>query len=263
MASTTEIRLNLFMKCENLQKVGGTYALTQMNNVSTHRRFTAFKIRGATNAILCLKASQPETSDLTVITHSSGNHAQALAYASRALGVSCQVVMPSNSAVVKKDAVRGYGATVTECVPTLQAREDGVQQIMAKMKAEGRDIILVPPYDDAQIVAGQGTIALEMLEQAKEQGKSLDILITPVGGGGMLSGCALSAKGIDPDIWVVGAEPLGADDAHRSFASKTFIPSVDPRTIADGLRTSLGQITFPLILQYVNAIHTVSEDQIM
>ncbi|KAH8115697.1 serine racemase [Phellopilus nigrolimitatus] len=248
MASHTGIHLNLLMKCENLQKVG------------------AFKIRGATNAILSLTGSQESDGgnpNLTVITHSSGNHAQALAYASRALGVSCQVVMPSNSASVKKDAMRGYGATVTECVPTLQAREDGTNEIINNYRREGKKIELVPPYDDVHIIAGQGTLVLEMVEQAKEKGRPLDVLITPVGGGGMLSGCAVAAKGIDPGIWVIGAEPEAANDAYQSFTSKTFVPSVDPKTIADGLRTSLGQITYPLILKHVDAIHTVSEDQII
>lgn len=171
--------------------------------------------------------------------------------------------MPSNSASVKKSAVRGYGAAVTECVPTLQAREDGVKEIMDRMRSEGQDIVLVPPYDDVRIIAGQGTLALEFIEQAKGTGDDLDVLITPVGGGGMLSGCAIAAKGIDSGIWVVGAEPVEADDAYRSFKSKTFVPSVNPNTIADGLRTSLGELTFPTILKYVDAIHTVSEDQIM
>lgn len=171
--------------------------------------------------------------------------------------------MPSNSASVKKAAVRGYGAVVTECVPTLQAREDGVAAIMSRMHAEGKNIVLVPPYDDVRIIAGQGTLALELIEQAKEVDRPLDVLISPVGGGGMLSGCALAAKGVSPGIWVVGAEPAGADDAFRSFYAKEFIPSVEPDTIADGLRTSLGSITFPLIQKYVDAIHTVSEEQIV
>ena len=171
--------------------------------------------------------------------------------------------MPSNSASVKKDAVRGYGAVVTECIPTLQAREDGVRETMTKLKASGQSITLVPPYDDVRIIEGQGTLALEMIEQSKEQGKALDVLIVPVGGGGMLSGCALASKGVDSSIWIVGAEPKGADDAYKSFLSKTFVPSVNPDTIADGLRTSLGELTFPLILQHVDAIHTVTEEQIM
>lgn len=227
----------------------------------------AFKIRGATNAVLThmesMKESAKSTSDVTVITHSSGNHAQALAYASRAVGVSCQVVMPSNSASVKKDAVRGYGAVVTECIPTLQAREEGTNNIIDKLRKDGRSVEFIPPYDDVRIISGQGTIALEFLEQAKELGTPLDVLVTPVGGGGMLSGCAVAAKGLDSEICVIGAEPAAADDAYRSFSSKTFVPAVNTNTVADGLRTSLGQLTFPLILEHVDAIHTVTEQQIM
>lgn len=227
----------------------------------------AFKIRGATNAILCILASLDSTiapSDLTVVTHSSGNHAQALAFASRALGVHCCVVMPSNSASVKKAAVRGYGAVVTECTPTLAAREETSSRVIKEVESEGKTVMFVPPYDDVRIIAGQGTLALELIEQAKEADRPLDVLIAPVGGGGMLSGCAIAAKGIKgDDIWVVGAEPIGADDAYRSFYSRQFVPSVDPKTIADGLRTSLGAITFPLILQHVDAIRTVTEAQIV
>ncbi len=270
------ISVKLVAKCENLQKVGGE-SHANMADTSTRCRFKfsrilllAFKIRGATNAILSIltalehTSSNAELSNLHVITHSSGNHAQAMAYAARTLGVQCQVVMPSNSASVKKAAVRGYGATVTECIPTLQAREDTTNAIMDRMKSEGKTILLVPPYDDGRIIAGQGTLAIELLEQAREVDRPLDVLIAPVGGGGMLSGCAIAAKALKgADIWVVGAEPAGADDAFRSFQSREFVPSVDPKTIADGLRTSLGAITFPIILQYVDAIHTVSEEQIM
>lgn len=175
--------------------------------------------------------------------------------------------MPSNSAQVKKDAVRGYGAVVTECVPTLQAREDTTNAIitdfLARASSEGstKRIVLVPPYDDLRIITGQGTIVLELFEQIGEQ--PLDILITPVGGGGMLSGCALAAKSLDPNIWIIGAEPEGADDAARSFYGHEFVPSVNPNTIADGLRTSLGALTYPLILEHVDAIHTVSDREIM
>lgn len=171
--------------------------------------------------------------------------------------------MPSNSAAVKKDAVRGYGAVVTECIPTLQAREDGVAEIIADIEAKGERIVMIPPYDDERIIAGQGSLAIEMIQQAEDQGRPLDVLITPVGGGGMLSGCALAAKGMDPNIWVLGTEPLGANDAFQSFTTRTFVPSIDPITIADGLCTSLGKLTFPLILEYVDAIHTVSEEQIV
>jgi len=121
----------------------------------------------------------------------------------------------------------------------------------------------ISPYNDPRVIAGQGTLALEAIEQADELEKPLDVLITPVGGGGLLSGCATAVKGVNPNIWVVGAEPLGADDAYRSFNSKTLYPSVNPKTIADGLLTSLGSNTFPLILQHVNAIHTVTEEEIL
>jgi threonine dehydratase len=230
----------------------------------TNSILSAFKIRGATNAILTyLEANSVNPSDLTVVTHSSGNHAQALALAAREHGVACHVVMPSNSPEVKKAAVRGYGAIVTECVPTLEAREEGVRSIINQLAASGKAVEFVPPYDDARIVTGQGTAALELIEQAQEIGKGLDILITPVGGGGLLSGSAIAAKGVNKSIWVVGAEPANADDAYRSFASKSFVSSVNPRTIADGLKTSLGELTFPLILRHVDAIHTVTEEQIV
>ncbi|KAL5512236.1 hypothetical protein ACEPAG_3521 [Sanghuangporus baumii] len=246
MASSEMLTVKLFMKCENFQKVG------------------AFKIRGATNAILTLKESRAESmSDLTVVTHSSGNHAQALAYASRVLGVSCHIVMPSNSAAVKKAAVRGYGASVTECMPTLQAREDCTEDVIEELQKTGRSVEFIPPYDDNRIISGQGSLALELLEQSRDMGYELDVLITSVGGGGMLSGCAVATKGIDPRVRVVGAEPAAADDAYRSFNSKTFIPAASSNTVADGLRTSLGQITFRHILKHVDAIHTVSEGEII
>ncbi|TDL15812.1 tryptophan synthase beta subunit-like PLP-dependent enzyme [Rickenella mellea] len=187
----------------------------------------AFKIRGATNAILSLLSSHTDRSpsEFSIITHSSGNHAQTLAYSSRALGMRCHVVMPSNSASVKKDAVL-----------------DAINAIISEMKASGKEITFVPPYDDVR---------------ASSIDAPLDVLIAPVGRGGMLSGCAVAAKGVDPGIWVVGAEPAGADDADRSFNAKLFIPSVDPQTLADGLRTSLGEITFPLFMANVDAIHTI------
>jgi threonine dehydratase len=252
------------------------------------QRILAFKIRGATNAIRSILSSNRDISplDVTVVTHSSGNHAQALALASLQLGTRCHVVMPNNAPAVKKAAVLGYGAVVTECEPTLQAREDTasrvVQEEMDRQRNSGTKGIVefVPPYDDARVICGQGTLALELLEQAKEIDRPLDIIITPVGGGGMLSGCAVASKGVDPSILVFGAEPagkiyiphhvtklttsfLGADDAHRSFESKTFVPSIKPNTIADGLLTSLGDITFPLILKYVDGIYTVSDSEIM
>ncbi|KAF8309767.1 serine racemase [Clavulina sp. PMI_390] len=243
----------VFMKCENLQKVG------------------AFKFRGATNAILSLIASPSESADsslpLAVVTHSSGNHAQALALAAREQSLRAHIIMPSNAPSVKQDAVRGYGAAVTLCEPTLEARETTAAAAMKQEAAEGRRVEFIAPYDDVRVIAGQGTMALELLDQAKElladSNGELDILITPVGGGGMLSGCALAAKGTDPDIKVFGAEPLGVDDAQKSFRSKKFVPAGPPNTIADGLLTSLGDITFPLILKYVDDVFTVTEDQII
>ncbi|KIJ53955.1 hypothetical protein M422DRAFT_24952 [Sphaerobolus stellatus SS14] len=249
LASEDNLPVQLVMKCENLQKVG------------------AFKIRGATNAIRSLLTSTsnpilPE--QLTVVTHSSGNHAQALALAAKLQGVRAHVVMPQTSSSVKKAAVRGYEAEVTECIPTLEAREKTARSVIEHEKErEGRIVEFVPPYDDVRIIAGQGTIALELISQAEEINRPLDVLIAPVGGGGMLSGVALTAKSINPNILIIGAEPKGADDAYRSFYSKTFQPSVNPKTIADGLLTSTGEITFPLILKYVDAICTVEEDQII
>ncbi|KAF8519997.1 serine racemase [Hysterangium stoloniferum] len=244
--SSDGLSLRLVMKCENLQKVG------------------AFKIRGATNAIRSLLRECP-ASNLTVVTHSSGNHAQALALAARQLGVRAHVIMPITSSFVKKAAVRGYGADVTECAPTLQAREDTAAQVikMESSKDPARKVEFVPPYDDVRIIAGQGTIAVEFLEQARMMDRPLDVIIAPVGGGGMLSGVALATKSLGPNVWVVGAEPAGADDAYRSFTSKKFQPSIEPKTVADGLLTSTGEITFPLILEYVDAIYTVTEEQII
>ncbi|KAF8579329.1 serine racemase [Ramaria rubella] len=241
-----EVSLRLVMKCENLQKVG------------------AFKIRGAVNAIrILLKEYQP--SKLTVVTHSSGNHAQALALAAKQLGVRAHVVMPNTSPAVKKAAVRGYGAVVTECIPTLEAREKTARQVIEREQAQDpeRKVEFVPPFDDVRVISGQGTMAVELFQQARDLGRPLDVLIAPVGGGGMLSGVAVAMKGLSPHVWVIGAEPTGADDAFRSFTSKTFHPSVNPTTVADGLLTSTGKITLPLILEHVKAIYTVTDEQII
>ncbi|KAG9009369.1 hypothetical protein FRB94_012186 [Tulasnella sp. JGI-2019a] len=253
------VNIRLLFKCENFQKAG------------------AFKFRGATNAIRSLVSESVVThvenpsrsyvkGDFVVITHSSGNHAQALALAAQQQGVTCHVVMPSNAPSVKKAAVRGYGAIVTECIPTLEAREQTVLEVTKRL--EGSDppvkVEFISPYDDVKVISGQGTTAMELMEQAVElTGRGLDALIVPVGGGGLLSGCAVAAKGTNKDILVIGAEPLGADDAFRSFYGKKFVPSVAPKTIADGLLTSLGTHTFPLILQHVDAIQTVTEEQII
>ncbi|KAF8739875.1 Pyridoxal-phosphate dependent enzyme, partial [Rhizoctonia solani] len=240
--------MQLVFKCENLQKVG------------------AFKFRGATNAILQILRSHTELdpSSLTVVTHSSGNHAQALAYAARSVGARACIVMPSNATPAKIDAVRGYGAAVTLCEPILSAREETMYRVIEEEKLSRPEqlIEIVPPYDDPRIISGQGTMAVEFLEQAEQIGRPLDVIITPVGGGGMLSGCSLAATGLKPGIKVVGAEPAGSGDAYESFKTKTWVPSVNPQTFCDGLLTSTGKLTFPIILDHVDAICMATEEQI-
>ena len=224
---------NLYFKCENFQRIG------------------AFKYRGATNALLSLPEEKLAKG---VATHSSGNHAQALALAARELRIPAYIVMPSNSPKVKIDAVRGYGAEITFCEPNLQARESTLAKIVAETGAE-----FVHPYNREEIIAGQGTSALELLTSFPE----LDIIIAPVGGGGLLSGTAICSKGINPDIKVYAAEPLGADDAHRSFYSEAIVPSANPKTICDGLLTSLGELNYGYIKQYVDDILLVDDTEIL
>ncbi len=222
----------LFFKCENLQKVG------------------AFKYRGATNAVRKLTEEEAARG---VVTHSSGNHAQALALAARVRGTPAYIVLPKTATPVKKAAVEGYGGIVTLCEPTLEAREQTAAEIVERTGAT-----LIPPYDHADVIAGQGTAALELLEDVPD----LDAIITPVGGGGLLSGVCIAARGVKPGIRVFGAEPLGADDAARSMAAGTLIPQTAPNTIADGLLTSLGQLTWPIIRDKVERVFTVTDDQI-
>jgi threonine dehydratase len=223
----------LFFKCECFQKVG------------------AFKARGATNAVFSLSESEAARG---VATHSSGNHAAALAYAARCRGTTAYVAMPSNAPEVKKRAVAGYGAEIVECEPTLDAREATLQEIVARTGA-----VFVPPYNDHRVIAGQGTAALELLDEVTD----LDAVIAPVGGGGLLSGTAIAVAALSPDTLVLGAEPQQADDAYRSFHAGHIIPAEHPTTIADGLRTSLGTLTFPIIRRHVRDIVTVSEDAIV
>ena len=223
----------LFFKCENLQKVG------------------AFKARGACNAVFSLDEAEARRG---VITHSSGNHGAAVAWAAARRGIRAWVVMPENSAQVKKAAVQGLGATVRFCAPTLEARDTTCAAVQAETGA-----LLVHPYDDWRVIAGQGTAALELLEQVPD----LDAVITPVGGGGLLSGTAIASQGIKPSIRIYGAEPAGADDAWRSLQSGHIVPQTDPRTIADGLRSSLGVRTFAVLSTCVDAIGTASEDAIV
>jgi threonine dehydratase/serine racemase len=224
---------SLFFKCEHLQKAG------------------AFKFRGACNAVLKLS---PEVSARGVVTHSSGNHAQALALAANLRGIPAHVVMPRNAAPVKRHGVEEYGARVIECEPTLEARETTAAAVLRETGAT-----LIPPYDHPDVIAGQGTVAMELLEQVPD----LDVLVAPVGGGGLLSGTCVAARGLKPSVRIIGAEPLGADDAARSKAAGTLLPQTGPRTVADGLLTSLGQLTWPVIRDQVERIITVSEDQIV
>jgi threonine dehydratase len=222
-----------FFKCENFQKSG------------------AFKFRGATNALLNMAVSG---SQQTVTTHSSGNHAGALAKAAKALGIKCIVVMPDNAPTVKVEAVKSYGAEIRFCSPTLEAREKTTELVIAETGA-----VLIHPYNNFFIIAGQGTAALELLEVQPK----LDNIITPVGGGGLLSGTAITTKSINGNIKVYAGEPKGADDAYRSIQAGNIIPSVNPNTIADGLLTSLGDLTFEVISSHVDKIFTVSEESII
>jgi threonine dehydratase len=223
----------LYFKCENLQKVG------------------AFKARGATNAVFLLTDAEAAKG---VVTHSSGNHAAALARAARLRGIPAYIVMPSNSPQAKQAAVRRYGGDVVLCEPTLAARESTARQVMERTGA-----IFIHPYDDLRVMAGQGTTAIELLEDVP----GLDVILCPVGGGGQLSGIAVAAKDIKPAVRVIGVEPAGADDAARSLKAGHIIPMLEPRTIADGLKTSLGQRPFAEIMRLVDDIVTVREESIV
>jgi threonine dehydratase/serine racemase len=222
----------LFFKCEQFQKIG------------------AFKFRGACNAVMKLSDADAARG---VATHSSGNHAQALALAAKLRGIAAHIVMPVTASAVKRRAVEGYGAHVIECEPTLFAREAAVEKLVAETGAT-----MIHPYNHPDVIAGQGTAALELLEEVP----SLDAVIAPVGGGGLLSGVCIAARGIKPAIRVIAAEPAGADDAFRSLAAGKIIPQTGPKTIADGLLTSLGDRTWPIICDHVERVITVDENQI-
>jgi threonine dehydratase len=223
----------LFFKCEHLQKAG------------------AFKFRGALNAVRRLP---DEAAARGVVTHSSGNHAQALALAARLRGVPAHIVMPTTATPVKRRAVEGYGGRVVECEPTLQARTATAAAVQAETGAT-----LIHPYDHPDVIAGQGTVALELLGQVPD----LDAIVTPVGGGGLLSGVCVAARALRPGIRIFAAEPAGADDAARSFAAGRLIPQTSPRTIADGLLTSLGELTWPILRDHVERVVTVTEEEIV
>lgn len=223
----------LYFKCENFQKVG------------------AFKIRGASNAVLLLDKQAAANG---VATHSSGNHAAALAFAARRRGIPAYVVMPENAPAIKQAAVAGYGAEIIFCAANLPAREQGLAEVVERTGA-----VFIPPYDAYPIIAGQGTAALELCADQID----LDVVITPVGGGGLLSGTAIAVKALSPRTQVIGAEPTNADDAYRSLQQGSIVPSQNPNTIADGLLTSLGELTFAVIKQQVDDIITVSEANII
>lgn len=224
---------SLFLKCENFQRAG------------------AFKFRGAIHALLLLSDEQRKAG---VVTHSSGNHAQALALAGQILGIPVTVVMPQTAPAVKKAATEGYGARVVPCQPTLADREAHVARLIQQ-----HGYTLVHPYDDPHIIAGAGTAALELLEQAGP----LDAIICPVGGGGLASGTCLAAANVSPSPRVYAAEPANADDARRSLEAGLILPSLDPKTCCDGLRTSLGHLNFAILRRYVSSIPTASESEIL
>jgi threo-3-hydroxy-L-aspartate ammonia-lyase len=224
----------LFLKCENLQRMG------------------AFKFRGAYNAIARLS---PEERARGILTYSSGNHAQAIALASRLLGTHATIVMPRNAPVAKRRATEGYGARIVDYDPATEKRED----VAERLRAAG-DPVLVPPYDHEDVIAGQGTAARELFEDAGE----MDVLLVCCGGGGLLSGSALAARALSPGCRVIGVEPEAADDATRSFRTGVLQTVSNPPTIADGARTpSLGTLTFPLVRANVDDMATVSDDDLV
>lgn len=223
----------IFFKCENFQKAG------------------SFKMRGAANAVLSL--SEDEL-DRGVATHSSGNHGQALAKAAQSVGAKAYIVMPATAPMVKKKAVAEYGAEIVMCKPTLQDREDTLAEVVERTGAT-----FIHPYNDDGVISGQGTAALELINEVS----ALDVIMAPVGGGGLLSGTAMTACACLPNARIIAGEPKGADDAYRSLQAGEIIPSAFPDTIADGLLTSLGSKTFPIIRDLVDEIITVDDDEIV
>jgi len=224
---------SLFFKCENLQKGG------------------VFKVRGAFNAVLSMTSSEAESG---VVTHSSGNHAAALSMCAQLRGIPAYIVMPSSAPRVKVEAVRSYGGQISFCEPTLAARESLAAALINTTGAS-----LIHPYNDWRIITGQATCALELLEQIPD----LEVILAPVGGGGLLSGTLLSVKALKPDVSVYGCEPAGADDACRSLRAGRIIPSDQPHTVADGLLTSLGDKTFAVIKELVEDIVLTPDEAIV
>ncbi len=223
----------LFFKCENFQKAG------------------AFKVRGASNAVFGLSDDMLEKG---VATHSSGNHALSLSYAAGRRGIPCNVVMPRTAPQAKKDAVRGYGGIITECEPSTTSREAVFAEVQARTGAE-----FVHPYNDPRVIAGQGTCSRELMEQTD----GLDMVVAPIGGGGMISGTCLTLSTLAPEVKVIAAEPENADDAYRSFKAGHIIADDAPDTVADGLKVPLKDLTWHFVSTHVNDIYTASEDEIV
>jgi threonine dehydratase len=228
-----KVGAEIYFKCENFQKVG------------------AFKARGACNAVMTLNDDQAKRG---VVTHSSGNHGAALAWAAGLRGIAATIVVPDNAPRPKKFAIEAYGASIVYCEPNVAAREAAVAKLIAEHNLE-----LVHPFNDERVMNGQGTAALELLEEVPD----LDIIMSPLGGGGLLSGTAIAAKGIKPGIKVVGGEPTGADDGYRSFYSGIRVTDAVPHTVCDGLRTGLGDKTFAIIRDNVDGIALASEENII
>ncbi len=226
------VEKSIFFKCENMQRVG------------------AFKFRGAWNAISMIP---DEDLKRGVCTHSSGNHAQAIALAAKEKGIPAYIVMPENSPLVKLNAVKSYGAEVIMCTPTLEARETTAKSVIERTGAH-----FIHPYDNPNVIAGQGTCSLELIEEVG----SLDAIISPIGGGGMMAGTCITIRELLPNCNLIGAEPSGADDAARSFNSGALIPQLNPNTICDGLLTSLGEMTWPILRDNLAAIYTVSDEEV-
>ena len=223
----------LFFKCENFQKIG------------------AFKLRGGWNAVSILNDEEAENG---VCTHSSGNHAQAVAFSAQKRGIPSYIVMPNNVPDVKLDAVKGYGANITLCEPTLDARKSTLDEIADKTGAR-----VVHPFNDPNVIAGQGTAALEMIEDLGH----LDAMIAPIGGGGLMSGTCITTRSLLPEATLFGAEPAGADDAYLSLKEGKIIPQTNPDTICDGLLTSLGEYTWEILKDHLEAIYTVTDDEVI
>ena len=224
---------NIFFKCENFQKVG------------------AFKFRGGWNAVSILS---DEEATKGVCTHSSGNHAQAVAYAAMMRGIPSYIVMPNNAPEVKLNAVKGYNAKITLCEPTSEARITTLENI-----AERTGATVIHPFNNPHVIAGQGTAALELIEDVE----NLDAVMAPIGGGGLMSGTCITTRNLLPNAKLYGAEPKGADDAYRSLKEGKMLPQENPNTICDGLLTGLGENTWNILKDHLDAIYTVTDDEVI